>query len=264
MERPKLHVVSGQRSVGFVVTAQRPWIGERARLRIRPAGHRRERRLDVAHHPRVHAVAAVEVDAGPIDELFARPKRRGPQRVEFIENPGVPTAHAARAGVEADRESLSGNVVRVLARLERAREKRPVVVQPPGLDRRGLRPAGRAGRQCGEIVRRDRRIPVAVAILQECLADVVDHVVLLRRHHPGLGDHQAVAVRERPVHRIGVAAVLEFSLGEPQGRGERAGSVERAVAVGADAAVEGLAPREGRFGLLRIFPVGKEGGVVDR
>jgi hypothetical protein len=91
----------------------------------------------------------------------------------------------------------------------------------------------------------------------------MDHVVLLARHHPGLRDHQAVAVSERAVDRMGIAAVLELPLGEPQCRGERAGRIERAVAVGADAGIDRLAALEGRPRPLGLPPVAEEGRVVD-
>ena len=60
-----------------------------------------------------------------------------------------------------------------------------------------------------------------------------------------------------------VAAVLELPFGEPQRGGQRAGGFERAVAVGADSAIDGLAPLERRPRLLAVVPVGDESGVID-
>jgi hypothetical protein len=80
--------------------------------------------------------------------------------------------------------------------------------------------------------------------LEVRLADVVDDVVLLLRDHPGLGRHLAEAVGDRPIHGVGVVAVLECRGCEAWGGGQRAGLVPGPVAVGADAAIDRLAALE--------------------
>ena len=128
---------------------------------------------------------AVEVDSRPVDEGVAGPEGGGAERVELVEHPGVAAAHAARARIEPHREPLAGEAVAfsvtVLppADLERAGEEGAVVVQPPGLNRRRLWPPRRARGQRGEILRRDGGVEGRVAVLEEGLADVVDHVVFL-------------------------------------------------------------------------------------
>ena len=77
--------------------------------------------------------------------------------------------------------------------------------------------------------------------LEVGLADVVDHIVLLLRDHPGLRNHQPEAPGEGLIHRERVAAVFELARGEPQRRGQRAGPIDRAVAVDAQPLINRLA-----------------------
>ena len=91
----------------------------------------------------------------------------------------------------------------------------------------------------------------------------MDHVVFLGRHHPGLRQHHAVAVGERAVEGVRVAPRLKLAFGKPRRRRQRPRLLERAVAVGADAAVDLFAPLERRLRQLLIIPVGQKAGVVD-
>src|SRR5258707_915377 len=81
-----------------------------------------------------------------------------------------------------------------------------------------------------------------VVALEIRLSDVVDYVVLLFGHHPGLRGHLAEAEGQGPVEAVRIAAILERAGGEPRRVRQRAGAVLRAVAVGADPAVDRLAP----------------------
>ena len=146
------------------------------------------------------------------------------------------------------------------AHLVGVHQARAVVHRHPRLDaRRGRAELARlARRQLGEVGVVGLRVLRRVVRLQVRLAEVVDHVVLLPRHHPRLRGHQAVAVRERAVQAVRVAAVLERVGGELRRRGQRAGLVLRAVAVGAHAGVDRLAPLE-RLVVQRA----DQAGVVD-
>ena len=106
--------------------------------------------------------------------------------------------------------------------------------------------------------RRDVGVLRRIVRPQIRLADVVNHVVLLLRHHPGLRRHQAEAVRQRLIHRERIAAVLELVRRKPQRRGQRARLLVRAVAVDAEPVVNRLAALERLF-----IEVADHAGVVD-
>ena len=147
MHRSDLHLPAGQGAVGLAVATERPGVGERSGGGVGPPRHRRDGRMHIAGYVRMLAVPAVEVDADPVDEPVARPEGGGPQRVEFIEDPRLSLRHSARSVIEPHREPLAGDVRAVLAHLERPGQKRTVVVHPPRLHGRWLRPAAATLRQ---------------------------------------------------------------------------------------------------------------------
>ena len=130
------------------------------------------------------------------------------------------------------------------------------MTQGSDVARRGA--AGRPLRELREVVAIDAGVLGRVVLLEIGLADVLDDVVLLRRDHPGLRGHLAESAGERLVEAVRVAAVLERARGEPERGRQRAGLVLGAVAVGADAAVDLLAPRVA----LAVEP-GDHPGMVD-
>ncbi len=123
--------------------------------------------------------------------------------------------HTAGARVEPHREPFPGHVAAPLPDLERAGEEGAVIVHPPGFDGGGLGAAALARGQRREVLGRDRGVEVAVAILEEGLAHVMNDIVFLARHHPALGHHEAGPVGERAIHAVGIAASLELPLRKP-------------------------------------------------
>ena len=66
----------------------------------------------------------------------------------------------------------------------------------------------------------------------------MNHIVLLRRDHPGLSGHVSVSVCQSSVHRIRVCPILEFSLSEPKGRRERSDKLFGSMAIGANPLID--------------------------
>ena len=95
----------------------------------------------------------IEVDSSPIHEGIARPESSQSQGVEFIEGPGVAPANTAWSIIEPNGKPLAGNVPLTLSSFKGPSQKRPVVVQSPGLDGRGLGATARTGRQRGGYTR---------------------------------------------------------------------------------------------------------------
>src|SRR5258706_510436 len=73
------------------LAALQPRIVETARLRIRPPGTDRVGKVNCTFDARMNLMAAIEVDAVPVDEAFAVPRRRDSQRVVVEQHP-VPAA----------------------------------------------------------------------------------------------------------------------------------------------------------------------------
>jgi hypothetical protein len=93
---------------------------------------------------------------------------------------------------------------------------------------------------------------------QVSLPDVVDHIVLLLRHHPALRGHLAETEGQRAVHAERVCAVLEDARGKAERGRQRPKPVPRPVAVDADTVIDRLASLE-----ARVIEAGDEPGVID-
>ncbi len=204
-----------ERTIGTSVAPSQARVGERAGPRVRPARADRIGHLDEADDPGMDLVPAVEIDPVPIDEAVAAPRGRHPHRVLVEDRPEPASRDAAGARVESDGDPLVGEVRSVVAHLVGGRERRAVVHRRPWLDGRRLGASRRAFRQAVEVGPIHGGILRGVVGLEEGLADVMDHVVLLRRHHPGLRRHLAEAVGQRAVEAVRVLAVLELARGEP-------------------------------------------------
>jgi hypothetical protein len=159
-----------ERTEAAAIGADEAWVVEGARGGIGPTGSVAGFELEIADGARMDDVAAVEVDAFPIDETLARPSAGEAQRVVFEDDPGLAGRDAARSDVEADGDALVGEVraggdgvERVAGQLgcvgaaggvgefKRADEKRAVVHLAPRLALHGRRADGIALRQAGEI-----------------------------------------------------------------------------------------------------------------
>ena len=196
----------------------------------------------------------------------------------FEDEPRLAGRDAARAGVEADSDPLVGEVrargdgVERLAgqlgrggaaggvgEFERADEKRAVVHLAPRLPLHGRGTDGVPLRQAGEIGVGDGDELRRVVFGEEGLADVVNDVVLLPRDELRLRGHEAPPAGERLIHRVGVGAVGEFTLGETQGVGDGAGEIQIAVTGVTDDLVNFFPARDRGF-----VPAANELSVVDR
>ena len=209
---------SGQRAVGPAVASLESRVVERAGLGVRPAGADGVGEFDEADDLGVDLVPAVEVDPVPVDEAVAAPRSRQAHRVVVEDRPVPAPRDAARPGVEADGDTLVGEVRPVVAHLVGGRECRAVVHRRPRLDVRWLGAASRPFRQAVEIGPVHEGELGRVVALEERFTDVMNDVVFLRGHHPGLRRHLAEAVGERAIEAVGVAAVLEPARGEPQAK----------------------------------------------
>jgi hypothetical protein len=76
---------------------------------------------------------AVEVDAVPVDESFAVPHCRDPERVVVEQHPVPATRHSARSIVQTHRDALVGEVAFV-SDFERGHQAGAVVHAHPRLD----------------------------------------------------------------------------------------------------------------------------------
>ena len=224
---------------------------------IGPAGTVAGFELRVADGARVDDVAAVEVDALPVDEALAGPRAGDAQGVVFEDEPRLARGDAACAGVEAhgnalvgeigvgrDRiESVAGQLRRgraacVVSEFEGTDEERAVIHLAPRFALRRGGASGVALRQAGKIGVGDGGVLRRVAAGEEGFADVVENVVLFARHELRLRCHEPPAACERRIHCERIAAVGEWALGETQRVGDRAGEVEIAVAGVADELVD--------------------------
>ena len=257
------HPGPGNRAIGAAVAADPARIVEGAGGRIGPAGPLRLKPLHGASRMRMGAVAAVEIDPLPIDEAVACPDGGEAERVEVVDRKRPPAADPLPPRIEPDRKSLPHDSPMVAADFDRGGEKRPVVVEPPGIGRRRGRAAAGSLGEGGEIVGGDRDVGLVVVPLQKRLAEVVDDVVLLARHHPALGHHLASTNGERGIEGEGIGAALEGVAGKPRGCRERARGFERAVAICADAAIDRRAAFERPAGSFGIAPFGNKPGMVD-
>ena len=59
----------------------------------------------------------------------------------------------------------------------------------------------------------------------------MNHVVLLRRHHPRLSSHQAKTTRQSLIHREWITAAAKPAFGETQRSGQRSGLILRTMTV---------------------------------
>ena len=251
------------RAVGATVAADPARIVEGVGGRIGPAGPLRLKPLHGASRMRMGAVAAVEIDPFPIDEAVAGPDGGEAERVEVVDRKRPTTADPLPARIESDRKSLPHDPPLVATDFDRGGEERPVVVEPPGIGRRRGRAAAGSLGEGGEIVGGDRDVGLVVVPLQKRLAEVVDDVVLLARHHPALRHHLASADGERPVERQGIGAAFERVAVKPRGCRERARGFEGAVAIRADAAIDRRAALERAGRCLWVAPLGNKPGMVD-
>ena len=201
---------------------------------------------------------AVEHDGPVVDESFAAPAGRDPQRVLVEDHPISTSRDAAGPGIQPDRNSLVGEVRSVGADLVGRGQVRPIVHRHPRLELRRRRSPRVTLGQTGQISLVNRDVLPRVQRLQVGLADVVDCVVLLLRDHPGLRYHQVEAMGERFVHAMRIAAVAELIGGETQRRGQRTGLVFGAMAVHAQSAIDRFAPL-----VALLIQVGDHAGVID-
>ncbi len=238
------HPGARQGSVAAAVPSADAEIVKARVVRVGPAGPVAVGDVDLTEDPRVDLVAAVEIDAVPVDEALAGPGGRHSERVVVVDDPGVPPRHAAGPRVEPDGDPLVGEVGAVAADFVGRHQGRSVIHHDPGLDRRRRRaPAGPLGEPV-QVLPIDAGVLARVMRFEVGLADVVDDVVLLPRDHPGLRGHLAEAVGEGAIQGVGVAAVLERRGGEPGRSRQRAGLIPGPMAVGADAVVNRRAAPE--------------------
>ena len=189
--------------------ADRPMFRERHRPSRGPVDARQSAR-DV----RVNSVLAVEVNPLPIDESLATPRRREPHRVVVVDYPIVAARNASRTGVKTNTDSLVSDVLGIVASLDRRHQAGAVIHHQPGLNMGRLGTALAAFGQLRKIVLIDGGILAGIRSLEEGLADVVNRVVFLLRHHPRLRRHLIEAVRDRAIHAQRIVAVLERTRGK--------------------------------------------------
>ena len=203
---------------------------------------------DLSRNPRVRAVSPIEMNAAPIDEWrsfsgrLARPSPGNPHRVVIVNDPMAAAGNAARARIEPHGDPLVGDVgpstVGDPGELVGAHQTGTIVHHHPRLDIARLGAARISPRQTRQIIGIERSVLRQIPSLQVGLADVVNDIVLLPRHHPTLSGHQTETASQRLIHGERIVAVAELALGESQRRRQGARRFERAVAVRADPRID--------------------------
>src|SRR5207248_11301516 len=120
-------------AVALAVTADEAGVFEAAVGRVGPAGTDRVGEADSANRARVDGVLAIEVDAVPIDEALAAPRRDDTQGIVIVKYPVPAARHAAWSGIEAHRDALVGKVA-LVADFHGQHQARPIVHVCPRLD----------------------------------------------------------------------------------------------------------------------------------
>ena len=150
---------------------------------------------------------AIELDAPPVDEMVGRGTltpgqvERAPggghtQGVFIEEHPVASTGHATRTGIEPDGDPLVGEVVPLARHLVGVGECGAIIHGAPRFDARSRWPPCVALGQTGEIGTINRRVLRRILAFEIGFPQVMDHIVLLRWHHPGLRGHLAKTTGE--------------------------------------------------------------------
>ena len=170
---------------------------------------------------------AVELNISPIDEDILGPlagdlpSRSPSQGVGIEDHPLAASGDPTRAWVEPNSDAFISDVQAIAGDLVAMGKHVAIVHCAPDLDAARFGTSAITHWQLTEVTlvdRKGRRIGIG---LEELLANVMDHVVLLRGDHPCLCGHVAIAVRKRAVHGMWITTVFELALCETQSRGER-------------------------------------------
>ena len=211
--------VLGEGAVAATVTADDTFIFPGSFGGVLPCGCVGIDEQGLAGDAGVAVVGAVEGDASPIEEI-ARVGGGDTHRVLVIEHPGVAFGNATFSLIEADDDSLLGDILVLVAYLEGPHERLTEVHQLVGLPfLNHVRAVWHLGQvegfgEAGEVGLGGFEILALVEWLQEGFADVVDGGILLFRIELHLGDHHPVSLLEGLIHAVGIAAVLEGRLVE--------------------------------------------------
>ena len=169
----------------------------------------------------------VKLDASPINEILFGARRiqstpcgRHPQRVGIEHHPVTSAGDASGTWVQPYRDSLVRDVVSGTGDFICMSQTRAIIHRVPWLNQTRFRTPRISFGKSRDVCRIDIHELRWIVRLQVGLADVVNHVIFLRRHHPRLSSHQAKTARQRLVHCKRVASVTKFPCGESQRRGQ--------------------------------------------